>query len=481
MISDAPDWVRNLDEMTAPRWVRCALQVNPYGYTRRHGHDGGEKTEADYNTKLVQAMVGAGIELIAVTDHYRIAESVSLLEEARKSGIAALPAFEAATAEGLHFLVIFDEATEVGEIERTIGKCEIHDRNSDSPQGGITAVELIDLCARQKLACVAAHVTQSNGILEHLSGQTRLRIWTAENLYGVTIPGVVRDLPAKYQPYLRNTQSAYKRPRPVAVLNAGDVSSPGDVAKLGRSCRLRMSSASQGALRHALLDPGSRVRLDRDDPPPDRSHLVAVHWDGGFLDGQTIPLAQELNVLVGAPGSGKSTVIESLRCALDLSPSSERSVEDHNGIRTDVLGNGTTVSLVLDHPTPTQKRYVIECTLPNPPIVRDADTWELSGQPISDLAPLPEIYGQHEIADLAADPQQRTQLLERFVNGEHQDELHEVMNELAESRNDVAARQEKVEELKGDLSLLPGARERLELFEKAKVVERLQEQTFFGP
>ena len=40
-------------------------------------------------------------------------------------------------------------------------------------------------------------------------------------------------------------------------------------------------------------------------------------WQGGFLDGCRLPLNENLNVLVGGGGTGKSTVVESLRDVLE--------------------------------------------------------------------------------------------------------------------------------------------------------------------
>jgi hypothetical protein len=474
-----PHWLRELEQSPASQWVRCALQVNPYQYTLRHGIDSGSGTEDDYNRRLVEALTHAGVQLISVTDHFRIADSQTLLDEARSAGMVALPGFEASTVEGIHFLVVFPDQCTVGDVERCIGKCQVRDTDAPSPQGGLSALELLELCATEKLACIAAHVTRPNGLLEHAAGQARLSIWKSEHLHGVTIPGAVNKVPAKYRSILTNEEKSYERDRLPAILNAADVSSPGAASAKGTSCMLRMSSPSQAALRHALLDPESRVRLDSDKPRPARPCLVGIHWEGGLLDGQTIPLAEELNVLIGAPGAGKSTVIESLRSAFELTPSSRRGQEDLKDILSKVLRNGTTVSVVIDHPLPTPVRYVVERQLPNPSVVRNADSWSLSDRGVADLAPVPQIYGQHEIADLATDELRRTELLLRFVRetSERQAEYAQVVEDLETSRIDVDRCASAVETLEAELSLLPGARERLKLFQDAKVAERLTEQT----
>jgi DNA repair ATPase RecN len=221
-----------------------------------------------------------------------------------------------------------------------------------------------------------------------------------------------------------------------------------------------MPSPSQAALRHALLDPESRVRLDSDEERPARPSLVAIHWEGGFLDTRTVPLAEELNVLIGAPGAGKSTVIESLRAAFELTPASDRARSDHSAILDKVLRNGTAISVVVDHPHPTQIRYVLERRMPNPTVVRRADSWELSDRSIADLQPIPDIYGQHQIADLATDSTRRTELLRRFVgrDTEADTRFEQTVQGLTDSRVKVLAAAMSLETLQAELSLLPGSK-----------------------
>ncbi len=89
-----------------------------------------------------------------------------------------------------------------------------------------------------------------------------------------------------------------------------------------------MSEISLRALRLAFLDHKSGSNWPATSPMASMP-VVAVRWDGGFLDGLSISLSEDLNVLIGGPGSGKSTVIESLRYALEVDPTGSRAEEDH--------------------------------------------------------------------------------------------------------------------------------------------------------
>ena len=89
------------------RWVRAALQVNPYGYI---GNPSPSKTfvdEATYNAALIAELKAQQIELIAITDHWNASSASQLIVDVEAAGIVALPGFEANTSEGIHLLFVF--------------------------------------------------------------------------------------------------------------------------------------------------------------------------------------------------------------------------------------------------------------------------------------------------------------------------------------------------------------------------------------
>ena len=90
------------------RFYRCALQINPFAYLSRHHKATGFKSEAEYNAAIVAACIANGIEVIAVTDHYRVKESLGLVRAARDAGLFAFGGFEAVPKDGVHFICLFD-------------------------------------------------------------------------------------------------------------------------------------------------------------------------------------------------------------------------------------------------------------------------------------------------------------------------------------------------------------------------------------
>ncbi len=295
----------------------------------------------------------------------------------------------------------------------------------------------------------------------------------------------MQDLPIDVRRIVRNQDPEYARAHTpeadlaIAVVNASDVASPEDLAKPSATCWIKMSEVGIDGLRQAFLDPGSRIRLHGQPLPEERSELVAMGWQGGFLDGAAFRFNSNLNVLVGGRGAGKSTVIESLRHVLDLQPLGEEARTTHSGIIRNVLRSGTKVSLLVRCHRPSLREYRIERTIPNASVVRDAKTDSVLNLAPTDVFDGVEIYGQHEISELARSPEKLTRLLGRFVEKDdsavaRKRELH---RELERSRGRMLAIRKELKDVKEQLAALPGLEETLRRYQAAGLEEDLKEQS----
>jgi len=461
------------------RFFRCALQVNPYAYVQRHGRGTAYADEGSYNAALVGALRAADVELIAVTDHFRVRDSVGLMHAARQAGLTVLPGFEAMSSDGVHMLCLFETDTPIEKIERYVGELGVHDDGDTSPLSpSHDAVALLERCAAWGAACIP-HTTGDRGLLGRLSGQSRIRAWRCAALHAISLPGVVAGAPEELRPILENRNVDYRRERLPAVLNANDVTSPDDVTKSTATTLIKMTRPGLGGLHQAFLDPQSRVRLNTDPEPEARTCLLALHWEGGFLDGITLRLNDDLNVLVGSPGAGKSTILESLRYVLDLEANGDGTKEDHASIVRYVLRSGTRVAVWLRSPSPSPTEYVVERVVPNPPTVRDAVTGRTLSVHPRDLTARPEVHGQHELAEIARDPDRRTRLLDRFLDRDPDaPKLRASLARQLESVRERIIRTERERErLREHLEALPRVEETLRRFQEAGVEEQLADQT----
>ena len=332
---------------------KCALQINPFHYARTYRGQASALDEASYVSALIDKAEAFDISVLAVTDHNHVGGIGAIRAEAQGRGIHVFPGFELSSTEGIHVLCLYPpEATEA-ELGRFLGEFGIR---SMEPSSSLCEKSFSELLARvrdQGGMSIAAHVTNDNGLFRVLQGQPRIQAWQDKNLYAIQIPGSVQGLLADVRQIVRNRNPDYARAYApeadlaIAVVNAMDVASPDDLADPSATCWIKMSEISIEGLRQAFLDPGSRIRLHSEPLPEERSELVAMGWQGGFLDGAAIHFNSNLNVLVGGRGAGKSTVIESLRHVLGLEPLGEEARTIHAGILRNVLRSGTKVSLLV--------------------------------------------------------------------------------------------------------------------------------------
>jgi predicted ATPase len=459
------------------RFYRCALQVNPFAYLSRHNKQTSLRTEANYNAAIVEACQEAGIEIIGVTDHYRVDESKGLVQAARAAGLFAFSGFEAVTKDGVHFLCLFDPDRD-NVLERFIGECGIHDIKAASPTGSLDCLELLAQAKAWGAICVAAHVASDGGLLKKLNGRPRVNAWKSPDLLACALAGPVSEAPENIRPILENKDAEHKRNRPVAVINASDVNSPGDLRKDGASCFIKMSDVSSEALRQAFLDPESRIRLNTDSQPEPHAEFLAVTWEGGFLSDTSVHFNGNLNVLVGGRGTGKSTMIESMRYVLGLEPLGEEARKTHDGVIRYVLRSGTKISLLVGSHKPSARCYTIERSVPNPPIVKDESGEVLTLSP-RDVMPGVEVFGQHEISELTKSREKLTLLLERFVDRDPSlsGRKSKLKLELERSRSRIVDVRRETKALDERLAALPGLEETQKRFREAGLEERLKEKS----
>ncbi len=460
------------------RFYRCALQVNPFAYLSRHSKQTSFGTEAEYNAAIIAACQEAGIEVIAVTDHYRVEDSNGLIEVARSAGLFVFSGFEAVTKDGVHFLCLFDPGKDSNMLERCIGECGVHDTTTASPIGSLDSGELLAAAKNWGAICVAAHVAADGGLLKKLSGQSRATAWKSPDLLACALAGPVADAPENIRPILENRDAQHKRTRLVAVVNASDVNDPADFEKNGASCFIKMSNVSVEALRQAFLDAESRIRLNSDPQPEPHAEFLAMTWEGGFLDNTAVHFNGNLNVLVGGRGTGKSTMIESMRYALGLDPLGEEARKAHEGVIRYVLRAGTKVSLLVRSHKPSVRCYTIERSVPNPPIVKDEAGVVLTLSP-KDIMPDVEVFGQHEISELTKSRDKLTLLLDRFVDRDStiSGRKSKLQLDLKRSRSRLSDVGREMQALDERLAALPSLEETQTRFQEAGLEKRLKEKS----
>jgi len=175
-------------------------------------------------------------------------------------------------------------------------------------------------------------------------------------------------------------------------------------------------------------------------------------------------------------------VIESLRYVLDRRPIGNLATLNHENILREVIRSGTKISLLVRVEQPSPRHYLIQRTYPGDPQVYD-ENGRLSRLKVFDLAPDLEIFGQHEIAEIANDRGKQLRLLHRYRNEpaarleagkvELAHQLEANRNELLRTRRDLQATEEQ-------LARLPSLEEKLRSYQERGLEEKLREQSLLA-
>ncbi len=464
---------------------RCALQVNPHGYAETFRGQSAGMDAASHALALVEKAHDLGITVLAITNHNDVHGVPAFRAAAEGGGIHVFPGFELGSSEGVHLLCLYPLDTSDEELSRYLGEFGIRRSGPSSELSSRALTDVLRCVREQGGIAIAAHATsEQGGLFKVLRGQARIQAWRSEDLLAVQIPGQVDDLPSEIRQIVENQNAEYHRNHSpgerlaIALVNAKDIVNPSDLTDPSATCWIKMSEISIEGLRQAFLDPRSRIRLQGSLDVEQHSELVALAWEGGFLDGVGIHLNPNLNVLVGGRGSGKSTIVESIRSVLGLEPIGEDARKAHDGIIRHVLRGGTKISLLVRVHRPAVREYRIERTVPNPPLVRD-DNGDVSNLTPRDILSRIEVYGQHEISELSKSSEMLTRLLDRFV--ERDDSLDRrkasLRRELEKTRIALLDTRNEIEQIRERLAALPGLEETLKRFQEAGVEDKLREQS----
>ncbi len=475
-----------LQKPSGAHFVRCALQVNPYHYRGTYRNSPNEGDASSYAASLIEKAQELEIGVLAITDHNSVQDMDIFREAASGTNVTVLAGFELESADGIHVLCIYDSDTPIDRLNRLLGEFGIREPQPSQKACDKNFANILELVSNQGGIAIAAHVVKEKGLFKALRKSARARAWKNENLLAIQIPASIDELDEAIRSIVKNTNQEYARPymagqqQAIAVVNAKDVASVNQLGEKSATTLIKFADQpSVEGLRQAFLDPDSRVRLNTDEKPEEHSELVAIAWEGGgFLDGAAIHFNPNLNVLIGGRGTGKSTVIESIRYALDLEPTGDEAHTTHRDIVRHVLRNGTKVSLLVRSLHPAEHLYRIERTVPNPPTVRNHAGELLNLRPIDVLGQV-EVFGQHEISELARSGLKLTGLLNRFMGSDADIEtrkasiqraLHASRTAILEANNEIASIDERLAEL-------PRLEETLQRFQKTGLEERLKNQS----
>ena len=476
----------NEQHYTFAQFWKCALQVNPHAYSANyrgtdHGMDASTYAEALRDRCLTEK-----IRVVGFADHGSVADAETIRKALIDAGIVVFPGFEVATAEKVHWVCLFPEDTSEQQLERYLGRLELtnpEDGVRPSRLGGQQLLQCVDELGG---FCFAAHATSDSGLLKGKFNN----LWADARLRAAQIPGKIDDLPPAYKPIALNRNPDYKRDHPAALINAKDVAKPDDLRDPRASTFIKMTRPCFASFLMAFKDPESRVRLSDELQERFYSRIDSISIEGGYFDGLLAKVSGHLNAVIGGRGTGKSTLLECLRYAMDVPHKSEDAIRQGDEIVKENLGKaGGRVVLKLRSAANHMKPYTVIRRYGEPPRVIDEQGNESRLHPGRDLLPRIEIYGQNEIYELVRSPGALTRVLDQFLpeSAEQQARLDSAMRKLRENSERLAKAQAQEDEIERHIAQLPKLEEQARQFkeqgleDKLKQVPLLEKERQLGP
>ena len=459
------------------KFWKCALQVNPYSYSKEFRGDKQDITEEDYNQKLLEECTKNHIKIVGIADHGNVGSINPIKELLNQNGIIVFPGFEIASTEKIHMVCLFPENTSVTELNRYLGRLGLTDPNQKVMPSKYGCIELAKRLADLNGFWYAAHLTGDNGLLKlQQDGGGLHHIWKEEQwVIAGQLPRSKAELEDKYQQIIENKNPDYKREKPIIVINAKDVAKPSDLSTPTSSCLIKMTTPCFDAFKLAFLDPESRVRLLSEQEKSSYGSIKKIAFMGGYLDGVELELSGNLNTFIGGRGTGKSTLIESLRYAFDIKPKSNEAIKAHQSIIQENLGKESgTVEIQIKSFNQKGQSYTISRRFGDPPIIK-TDKGEISSLDIHDLLPGIEIYGQNELLEIARNQGAINRVLERSLPNISQlrlkqEEIERLVEENTHKLNNAL---DEWEEIEMKVNHLPRLKEQQKTFNNLGIDKKL--------
>lgn len=386
------------------QWKKVDLHVHTPG-----SRDDYEDLSVSANS-VIQHVLQAGLDAVAVTDHNTGAWVDELKTAAKGTRVTVFPGVEVTVMGGernVHLLAIFDPSKGTSHVHDFLAQVEITEekrgRTDTLAEGDVNQV--IDKIARNEGIALLAHSDSTSGVLAEMRGQARIAVIQNPRLLGAEI---TKDETAGY---LDGDDPNYRRQ--LACFKGSDSHGPGEVGR--RASYFKLGAMSVAGLRQCLYDPDTRVRIT-DYALVTYPTIRTIELSGGFFDGVCAIFHEGLNTVLGGKGVGKSLLIEFLRFALDQPSDVPAIRQDMDGKLEKQLGLGGRVTVVCE----LSSGRVYEVTrqfdgVTNPIATIDsADQTEYAGS-IAKLFPL-LAYSQNEVIDISRDTSVQRLLIDRLID-----------------------------------------------------------------
>lgn len=312
-----------------------------------------ENEEEEY-VAIVDKALENDIKIIAITDHntfdgyFKLHEIINKKKKInrRYNDILILPGVEISNF-GKHYLAIFEEVKdrECSKMKEKLGTfltkigIDIDERGkADSDAINVTPIQLLKEIDNYDGISILAHADSDNGLLEKLlhkgeknncnqnndwleSGKSVAKIVTSKYLTAISLHNKIYK--RKLEKEILNSKP-YVRNRDIGIIYCSDAhsikprigASGGQIGE--KYSYIKLTKISFSGLKLALLDP--KVRIFDDNNENKYPYIYGLAVKGGFLnpidDFKLFKFHKQLNCIIGARGTGKSTILNVIQYTL---------------------------------------------------------------------------------------------------------------------------------------------------------------------
>ena len=308
------------------QWLRADFHLHTRA-DKEFTYQGGDN---EFVRLYIEALKQAGIGIGVITNHNKFdaGEFKALRKRAKKESILLLPGVELSVndgSNGVHMLVVFSDEWIAGGkdyINQFIGVAFSgkvpEEYEHENGRCNLNIVESLKKLEEfhKPFFIVFAHVEQKSGLWMELKGG-RIEELGKNPLFRKYTLGFQKvrsyNKPEPEKPCrtkIKNWLGRYP-----AEVEGCDGKALNEIGR-GRCSYLKVGALTFDAVRYALAD--HKYRVNHKPPEIQHSHIRAVRFEGGLLDGHYLAFSSALNCLIGIRGSGKSSILEAIRYALNL-------------------------------------------------------------------------------------------------------------------------------------------------------------------
>ncbi|MBI3193434.1 MAG: histidinol-phosphatase, partial [Ignavibacteriae bacterium] len=322
--------------------------------------------ENDFINLYIEKLKTEDIRLAVITNHNKFSylEYKALAKKARKEEIYILPGVELSVndgSNGIHTLIIFDpdQWLENGNdlisqfLTSTFsGKTNYENENGRSNHSLVQTIEMLNKFEKNYFI-IMAHIEQRSGFLEELDGG-RIIDFAANPSFRKTVLGFQK---VRTREKIKNLHTWFNNQLP-AFIEGSDAKSIEEIGK-GEKTFIKIGAFNFDAVKYSLMD--WKYRVKKEIPNSTQAYIKSISFTSSKQDIKEISLSPAMNNLIGIRGSGKSTILETLRYALDIlliksDENKDRDIDYKNNLIATFLGSGGKTRLeIID----SQKNLVV--------------------------------------------------------------------------------------------------------------------------